>query len=396
MNKKHIFYIMLFIILNSMITCKQNVKVSTTTQTFTNLLNEIDGPYIYDKNDSLLVITVEKDRDSSFYIQNKIFKKTDNQEFICKVNNSDKDSFSFSLRKEYKIPKDTYEAPQKLFVTSDIEGNFNTFYSMLIGNKVMDENFNWIFGNGHLVICGDMVDRGNNAWPCLWLLYKLEKDAQEKGGQVHYILGNHDVMNMHANLKYVKHRYIELAKILSGKENEKEAYRYLLSSSNEIVKWIASKNCIEKIGNSLYLHGGISEDIVDANLSIEQINNIVRKNIRNNLTSNPGDNDIDNLVFGKKGPLWYRGLVKDYKKYYKKISLNSLDQILKFYNVEHIIIGHTIVEKEVTSDFNGKIIRVDIKHSYDKFTGKSQGLLIENDVFYKVNDSGVKFKLEMN
>lgn len=373
-------------------------KHLNSNRIYTKILNEIDGPYIYGKNDSLSIITVEKDKDSSFYILNKSLKRVDDQKFICNVNNSDEDNFSFSLMGNYISPKTVYKAPEKLFVTSDIEGNFNAFYSLLVGNAIMDKNYNWTFGKGHLVICGDMVDRGNNAWACLWLLYKLEQDAKKEGGMVHYILGNHDVMNMHANLKYVKKRYIELAKILSRNEDEKEAYRHLLSDTNELAKWIASKNCVEKIGNSLYLHGGISEDVVDANLSLDRMNEIVRKNIRVNLTSNPGENELDNLVFSRMGPLWYRGLVTDYnstKGEYRKINQNSLDQILKFFNVERLVIGHTIVDDKITSDFNGKIIRVDIKHSNKKFTGKSEALFIEQGNYFRVNDNGEKFKLSI-
>lgn len=374
-------------------TKKKHSETGTLKRTYTKKLNEIDGPYLYDKNDSISIVTVEKDSNSSYYIQNKTIKKIEGQKYMCHVNNVDKDKFEFTLQEAYHIPKSKYKQQGKLFVTSDIEGNFDAFYSLLVGNKIMDKKYNWIYGQGHLVICGDMVDRGNNAWPCLWLLYKLEQDAEKHGGKVHYVLGNHDVMNMHANLRYVKNRYIELAKILSGKQDEKEAWMELLSDTNEIVKWIASKNTIEKIGDALYVHGGISTAVVDAHLSIEKINDIVRKNIRLNLTNNPRDNATDNLVFSRLGPLWYRGLVDNYQNYYKKITAQDFDEILRFYDAQRIIIGHTIVSDEITSDFNGKVIRVDIKHPNEKFNGKSQGLLIENNIYYKVSDTGDKFRL---
>lgn len=387
--------ILILLNINIFFSCSKKEEVQVYKQ-YTTVLHEIDGPYIYDLQDSLSVITVEKESDSIFYIQDMQMKKETHQEFLCKVNNPDQDQFSFTLQNQYTIPPSTYEMPKKMLVTSDVEGNFDAFYSMLIGNKVMDEAYNWTFGKGHLVIAGDMVDRGNNAWPCLWLLYKLEQDAKKKGGVVHYILGNHDVMNMHANIRYVKKRYIELAKILSGKEDEKEAYQFLLSNTNEIAKWIATKNTVEKIGDNLYVHGGISADVVDADLSIETINALVRKNIRKNLTHQPEDDERANLLFSRKGPLWYRGLAIDYKEHYKKIDLESLDQILDFYNAKRMIIGHTIVDTEITTDFDGKIIRVDIKHPEQKFNGKTQGLLIEDETYFKVNEQGEKFLLNFD
>lgn len=391
--KKTVFsYSAFFLFLLFAFSCNTNTKEAKALKTnriHAETLNSVDGPYIYTQKDSLRIVTVERDAEASFYIQKRTVKNEDRQ-FICEVDNTDNDYFSFSLMDGYKMPEAIYEPQEKILVTSDIEGNFNAFYSLLVGNKVMDKEFNWTFGTGHLVIAGDMVDRGTNVIPCLWLLYKLEQDALKAGGQVHYILGNHDVMNIKFNIKYVQPKYIQLAKILSKKEDGQEAFKYLMSSSNELVKWMKSKNCIEKIGNNLFVHGGISMDIVDADMSIQEINDILRKHIHEILDQNPKKNDYVRLVLRNKGPLWYRGLVRDYKGDYKKISSTSLDYILEFYDVAHIIIGHTIVDDEVTSDFDGKVIRVDIKHPAEKFTGKSQALLILNDTYYKVNDEGKK------
>ncbi len=365
-------------------------------KTKSTTLDSFDGPYIYTKTeDSLEVISVEERKNSEFYVKKKVVKRIQKQKFISKVNNKENDSFTFSLMDKYLVPNAMYEPQEKIFITSDIEGNFNTFYSLLIGNKIMDKDYNWTFGNGHLVIAGDMMDRGTEVLPCLWLLYKLEQEAKLKNGQVHFVLGNHDVMNLQLNLKYVQSKYLELAKIISEpKTNQKIAYKNLMSDANELVKWIKSKNTIEKIGDNLILHGGISEDMIDTGLSIEEINEHVRNNIRENFDKKSKNNEYVNLIFGRMGPLWYRGLVKDYKQHYTKLDSNSLEHILKFYKVNHIIIGHTIIDKEITSDFNGKVIRVAIKHPKEKFSSRSQALLIEKGNYFKVNDLGKKIKLD--
>ncbi|UII76185.1 metallophosphoesterase [Flagellimonas sp. HMM57] len=360
----------------------------------TTVLNSLDGPYIYSDKDSLKIISVEQRKSKSFFINTAKVKESKNQKFTSKINNSDNDQFAFALNKEYGIPDAIYDSGNKILVTSDIEGNFNTFYSLLRGNGVMDKNYNWTYGNGHLVICGDMFDRGTEVLPSLWLLYKLEKEAKKSGGMVHFILGNHDVMNLYLDIRYVNEKYIGLARIISGiEDNDKKAYRYLMSEKNELVKWIKTKNAVEKIGNNLFLHGGISEELINAELSISDINTVVRKNLEHGPIKKPTDDEVSKLVFGNKGPFWYRGLIKDRKNKYEKINEAALDRILDFYAVEHIIIGHTIVSDEVTEDFDGKVIRVDIKHPKEKFTGKSQALLIEKGKYYKVNDVGIKEKM---
>ncbi len=359
----------------------------------TNTLHSLDGPYIYTESDSLTIISVEQRKSASFFVKTTKLKRSKGLEFYSKTNNLDKDQFTFTLMKEHKIPRAVYEPQDKIFVTSDIEGNFNTFYSLLVGNKVMDSNYNWTFGNGHLVICGDMFDRGTEVLPCLWLLYKLEQQAKNKGGQVHFILGNHDVMNLSLQIKYVKEKYIGLARIVSGiLDNDQEAYACLMTDTNVLVQWIRTKNAVEKIGDNLFLHGGISEELLSMGLSINEINEIIRKNIRKNLRKYPVEDKQTKLVFGSKGPLWYRGLVKGSS--YDNMPLDYIDRMLAYYKVSHVIIGHTIVDKEITSDFDGKVIRVDIKHPKEKFTGKSQALLIENGAYFKVNDSGKKIEMD--
>lgn len=377
--------------------CKDpRTEASQSSEMDAETLTSVDGPYVYSQNDSLTTISVERKEDATFFIRKNKQSKASVKMLTTYADNADKDHFSFSLVDEYQVPDAIYEAPDKMFVISDIEGNFNAFYSLLISNQIMGADYNWTFGTGHLVIAGDMMDRGVNVLPCLWLLYKLEQEAKKAGGQVHYILGNHDVMNLQLDLRYTDAKYHELAKLLSGiAEDEKAAYQYLMSDTNELVKWIMSKNVIEKIGDNLVVHGGISREMVDAGLSIKEINNSVRANIRKNLYRNPMEDEYANLILGRRGPLWYRGVVKDYKEYYKKIDGRGLDYILDFFEVERMIVGHTIVGEEITSDFNGRVIRVAIKHSSQKFSAKSGALFINEDSYFKVNALGEKERLDI-
>jgi hypothetical protein len=157
-------------------------------------LNGIDGPYIIDNN--LYRITSDNKFEST------IIRRRDS--LFVKVDNDDNDKFSFQLKDSLKLENETYNLPDKIIVISDIEGNFDAFSSFLLNNKVIDNNYNWIFGNGHLLLNGDFVDRGKNVTQVLWLIYKLENQADKQGGKVHYILGNHEIMNFQGNANYNK------------------------------------------------------------------------------------------------------------------------------------------------------------------------------------------------
>lgn len=344
-------------------------------------LNGVDGPYII--NNQLYEVTKE----------NKLLNKNiDRKEkLIVKVGNSDNDQFEFQLKDSIISEPEFYELPEKLVVISDIEGNFDGLSSFLINNGVIDKNFNWTFGNGHLLLNGDFVDRGENVTQVLWLIYKLEQEALNQNGKVHYILGNHEIMNFQGNASYANKKYKRVAQLISKNDSLDVATQYLYSDKTELGKWLRSKNVIEKIGNYIFVHAGLSPEILKYKVSISEINKIVRNNWDKNLYDEEENNRVENFLTGKKGIYWYRGLAQDYK-YYDKIKENELNEVLKFYQATKIVFGHSVME-DITKEFNGKTINTDVKHGQDKNSEKTKGLLIENGVEFKINGKGTKTKL---
>lgn len=344
-------------------------------------LNGIDGPYIIENQ--LYEVTKE----------NKFQQRTINRKdaLLVKVNNADNDLFTVTLNDSINFQPDNYQMPEKLILMSDIEGNFDGFSSFLINNRVIDKNFNWIYGNGHLLLNGDFVDRGENVTQVLWLIYKLEQEAIKQNGKVHYILGNHEIMNFQGNASYANKKYKRVAQLISKNDSLDVATQYLYSDKTELGKWLRSKNVIEKIGNYIFVHAGLSPDILKYKVSISKINQIVRENWDKNLYDEEENNRVENFLTGKKGIYWYRGLAQDYK-YYDKIKENELNEVLKFYQADKIIFGHTVVEN-ITKEFNGKTINTDVKHGQEKNSDKTKGLLIENEIEYKIDGKGTKTKL---
>jgi hypothetical protein len=344
-------------------------------------LNGIDGPYIIENQ--LYEVTKE----------NKFQQRTFNRKdaLLVKVNNADNDLFTLTLNDSINFQPDNYQMPEKLIVMSDIEGNFDGFSSFLINNGVIDKNFNWIYGNGHLLLNGDFVDRGENVTQVLWLIYKLEQEAIKQNGKVHYILGNHEIMNFQGNASYANKKYKRVAQLISKNDSLDVATQYLNSDKTELGKWLRSKNVIEKIGNYIFVHAGLSPDILKYKVSISKINQIVRENWDKNLYDEEENNKVENFLTGKKGIYWYRGLAQDYK-YYCKIKEKELNEVLKFYQADKIVFGHSVME-DITKEFNGKTINTDVKHGQEKNSEKTKGLLIENGIEYKLDGKGTKTKL---
>lgn len=367
------------------------VSPTFNDSTETLILKSVDGPYLFrDKEGAKMVRVVQSA--TQFHIMEEFVEIDENTVIECVVDNADNDAFSIPIIDKIKVPKSVYKQPKKLLSISDIEGNFNAFYSLLVANGVMDKAYNWTFGEGHLVLNGDFVDRGKNVTQILWLVYKLEQAAEKAGGVVHFILGNHEVLNLEGKLNYVDKKYIKLAQKITGTTNEKAAYQNLMNDNQELVKWMKSKNAIEKVGNILFVHGGISPELVGTRFSIEEINSIIRKRLKNGPSKNRFDKMDEDFLFASHGPLWYRGLAVPYRNYYKKCTSKEVYKALKHFKVDYISIGHTIA-KEVSLDYNGRVIRTDVSHGHAKDSPNSQALLVVDNELFRVDATGKKVKL---
>jgi hypothetical protein len=306
------------------------------------------------------------------------------------VPNNDRDSFYVDLKDTLIVEQSIYDSTSKIIAISDIEGNFNALYGFLISNKIIDKNYEWIFGNGRLVFVGDFVDRGHETTEVLWFIYKLEQEAMKYGGKVHYILGNHEVLNIQrlgfGQYRYKKNDFIIKEEVYFDKSN-----KFIFSKKSELGKWLRTKNSIEKIGNYIFVHGGISPRLLSYKQDIDKINNTFRKFIEHDLYNEPGNNEFANFVLGKEGPIWFRGLAMAYK-YYNKVNPSEFRKIANYFNASRIVIGHTVVE-DIMTDFGGSLIKIDVIQGKEKFTGRTRGILIENNKEFKIDDKGNKWPL---
>ena len=343
-------------------------------------LKGLDGPYLI-KNDLIYV------DDSNRIIST--FKKSDS--LYVKVNNEEKDKFYVVIKQNRPSNRNERPLPEKLIAISDIEGNFNGFSSFLLANGVIDDKFNWIFGKNTLVLLGDFVDRGEDVMQVLWLIYKLEQQAFKDGGEVLFIIGNHEVMNFQGRFGYASEKYKRLAIEISGKKEREASYKVLFSETSFLGKWLRNKPAIAQVGDYIFVHGGLNPEILKYNLKLKDINRELQRNWDIDLYNHPTNDSVGNFLMGRLGPLWYRGMVTDHK-YYEKIKTAEIVQLLRYYEARKIVVGHTIVD-DISKDFEGLVIRIDVKHGKTKNTCKTRGLLIEAETEYKINDLGEKVAL---
>jgi Calcineurin-like phosphoesterase len=211
-----------------------------------------DGPYVTYSDSRMYVNYIVKDGDT-------LARKVDSMEigrrsgYVLKVSTEvPGKTFEVKLKAKLQEERSVWGKPKRALVISDIEGNFMALRKLLVANKVIDEDFNWTFDDGHLLFIGDFVDRGKQQTEVLWLIYSLEDKAKAAGGYVHYVLGNHEIMNLSGDLRYLDPKYFQAAKLMN------KHYVEVMGEKSELGRWLRTKNVAEKIGDILYVHGGIS------------------------------------------------------------------------------------------------------------------------------------------
>ena len=298
---------------------------------------------------------------------------------------------------------------EKIIAVGDIHGDYKAFIKILKGTGLIDKELHWIGGNTHLVQIGDVMDKGDYAKEIFDLLMKLEKEAEEAGGKVHMLIGNHEEVNITGLIfnrgddfttrqlvsflpdGYREKQVKKFRKILGDNPTKKAgldssldsdlmpfwenmlnklrtnrrhpARREYIQNFNKIYgKWILQQNAVIKINNIIFVHGGISKKF--SKWGLKKINNRLRVELEDlrraamNSTRPQIQNFQRQIVWNPNGPYWYRGFATQDQDDFKE----NVDIILKNLEAEYMVIAHTpqvIKTKEDMQRFQGRIWIID-------------------------------------
>jgi hypothetical protein len=207
---------------------------------------------------------------------------------------------------EAKIPPEHAEA---VVAIGDVHGDFDDFVAILKQVGLIDAQHHWTGGKATLVQVGDLLDRGPKPREAMDLLMSLEKEAPQAGGRVVSLLGNHEMMNIMGDLRYVtpvnyagfaganseerqRSAYLtymkwrgshaallaELAQPMELTEEEWMArhpvgfieQREAFGPNGSYGKWLRKHSALADIGGVIFLHGGIHPDL--AKMKLDAIN----------------------------------------------------------------------------------------------------------------------------
>lgn len=343
-----------------------------------------EGPYVFFEGENLQAEYIRGNREEGFYKETLTLKPDETHSLDVYFPLTDS-TFQVDYSPISATPPSTYSDTAPIVAISDLEGNLGTFIDFLKTHGVIDSNNQWRFGSGHLVLIGDMVDRGFSTTPLLWFVYKLEQEALRAGGRLHYIVGNHEIKNLQGNFHSAADKYFAIAGILQRQQYE------LFGPDAAIGRWLASKNVIENINGHLFVHGGIHPNINQLDMSIDEMNATVREHYRQfyypNATLN---NNVDLLTSTKTGLAWYRGYFRG------DVDANQVKQSLTSLDAKAVVVGHTL-QFRVNASLDNQVFAIDVKHPDDysaSFPPKSsEGLLIEDGKYYRLLADGERIAI---
>jgi len=198
----------------------------------------------------------------------------------------------------------------RVVALSDIHGAHATFVETLVNAGVVDEEGHWRADAAHLVIVGDVLDRGADSRSTMDFLIRLEDEAAAAGGRVHVLLGNHEVLNLIGDMRYVsKGEYAAFAADETDEERDRWfrpwaarspeatrsdfdkqfprgyfAHRAAFAADGEYGSWLLQKPLIVVIDGVAFVHGGLSS-MVDSygvdGINAGRLNDFFKKRISN-------------------------------------------------------------------------------------------------------------------
>jgi hypothetical protein len=209
------------------------------------------------------------------------------------------------------------EPADAVVAIGDVHGDFDDFAALLQRTGLTDKQNHWAGGKATFVQVGDLIDRGPKPRDVMNLMMALEKEAPGAGGRVVSLLGNHEVMNMMGDLRYVTVENFASYADSNSANRQKAAYQQYakwrsthpqllaeLPQPMEITetewitrhpvgfvehaeafgpngvygKWVRSHAALAEVNDVVFLHGGIDPGL--AHLKVDTMNGHVRDEIK--------------------------------------------------------------------------------------------------------------------
>ena len=251
-----------------------------------------------------------------------------------------------------------YPPAQHIVAIGDLHGDLAATRTALRLAGAIDENDRWVGGTMVIVQTGDQLDRGDDELEILDLLDALAAQAQAAGGAMHVLNGNHELMNVKQDLRYVTlggfldflptpvadANAVDPEVVVDAVHERLKACR----PGHPLAKRLIERNVVTIVGDTVFAHGGVLPHVVE--YGIERLNQETRAWIR---ADRPYPPDI---LLAEDGPVWSRHYSEDPDVE----DCRLLDMALISLGARRMVIGHTVQDEGISPACEDKVWRIDV------------------------------------
>ncbi|MDI1450862.1 metallophosphoesterase [Polyangium sp. 6x1] len=256
-------------------------------------------------------------------------------------------------------------APARIVAIGDVHGDLAATRAALRMAGAIDEKDHWAGKDLMVVQTGDEIDRGDEDRDVVDLFDRLASEAKLAGGAVIALNGNHEVMNVQLDLRYVTDDSFKDFVGISGvsttdprldrvaETGKARAAAFL--PGGPYAKTLAKRDLIAVVGDTVFVHGGISPKHV--RYGIDRINREASAWMDGSAKELPA------LITAEDGPVWLRL----YSAAPGPEDCRLLKETLAMIPAKRMVVGHTPQRGGITSACDEQVWRIDVGMS--KFYG---------------------------
>jgi hypothetical protein len=248
-------------------------------------------------------------------------------------------------------------AEQRIVAFGDVHGDLHATRSALRLAGAIDAEDRWIGGRLVVVQTGDQLDRGADEQAILELFERLRVEAASAGGAFHALLGNHELMNVRGDLRYVTEdgfadfedalEYDPDDPMLAEFEPHERGRMAAMLPGRPYALLMAERVVVLRVGDNVFVHGGVLPAHVT--YGIDRINAEAQDWLRANT-------DRPEILVGSESPQWTRL----YSQEPDSVACETLAQVLSDLEAQRIVMGHTIQDGGITSACGGMAWGIDV------------------------------------
>jgi hypothetical protein len=244
---------------------------------------------------------------------------------------------------EEQPPVRAAAAAERIIAIGDLHGDLDVTRRALRLAGAIGADDHWSGGKLTVVQTGDVIDRGDSDREVLDLLERLRAEATRAGGALVALSGNHEIMNVSGDFRYVS------AKSAAAFPDRARAF----APGGAYARLLAGWPVIAKLGDSVFVHGGLLPEHVQ--YGIDAINRDAAAWMR-------GEGPAPAILMRDDAPVWTRLYSNDPDD----DACTRLERVLRAVGVARMVVGHTPQTRGISPACGEKVWRIDtgMSHAY--------------------------------